>query len=243
MTKMNQKHYEIQVDLQKMTALKLLAGKDDIRYYLNGVCVEATVSETRLLATNGHMAGMVRNGGFEGQTNVMDDDGFVMFTVPNDVLDKINWKAGKLAPLATILVDSWEVPTPEGVGDEGPGIKQIQCVLRTVDGATYPFSALDGKFPDIRRVMPWGDRTEQGIGAQINPVYIAAFDKFAKLYTVRKTANLRLGYAGPNNVVQVLVMGAPDFIGCVMPIRDADDATPVAQWPAPGADVPATVAE
>jgi len=243
MTKMNQKHYEIQVDLQKMTALKLLAGKDDIRYYLNGVCVEATVSETRLLATTGYMAGMVRNGGFNLQTNVMADDGYVGFIVPNDVLDKINWKAGKLAPLATILVDSWEVPTSEGVGDEGPGIKKIQCVLRTVDGATYPFSALDGKFPDIRRVMPWGDRTEQGIGAHINPVYIAAFDKFAKLYTGKRDATLRLGYDGANNVVQVLVTGAPFFIGCIMPMRDVGDVDRMAPWPAPGADVSATVAE
>lgn len=231
MTKMNQKHYEIQVDLQKLTALKSLAGKADIRYYLNGIRVEATVSETRLMATNGHMAGMVRNGGFKGQPNVMADDGYVGFTVPNDVLDKINWKVGKLAPLASILVDSWEVP-----GNEGTGIKKIQCVLETVDGTRYPFSALDGQYPDIRRVMPWGDRTEQGQGAQISPVYIAAFDKFAKLYTGKRDATLRLGYAGANKVVQVLLSGEPDFIGCVMPLREAPVSLPTC-WPVPGANV------
>ena len=236
MTKTNEQRFEIQIDLQKLTALKLLAGKDDIRYYLNGVCVEATASETRMMSTNGHMAGMARIGGFEGQANVMGADGFITFVVPNDVIEKINWKAGKLAAMATVVIESWEVP-------HNPGaelVKQIQCVLQTVDGVRYPFSALDGKFPDIRRVMPWGDRTEQGIGAQINAVYLIAFDKFAKLYTGRKSTQFRLGYAGAEKVVQVLLDGDDtDFIGCIMPLRDFGNFTIPPQWPAPGADVAA----
>lgn len=230
--KTNPKHYEIKVNLQKLTALKLLAGDQDLRYYLNGVCVEATTSQTRLLATNGHMAGMASEGGYKDQGNVMAD-GFVTFVVPNEVIDKINWKPNKLAALGIIYVDTWQYPTGDSV--DAPLETSMLCVLETVDGSRYPFSALEGRYPDIRRVMPWALVEEQGQGAQLNTNYVARFQKFSKVYAGNKDGVVRLGYAGADKVVQVLIPNQPDFIGCIMPMKDSD-LTPPARWPAQGAD-------
>lgn len=45
---------------KQLAAVSLFAGKADVRYYLNGVNVEASPNETRLAATDGNSAAVAR---------------------------------------------------------------------------------------------------------------------------------------------------------------------------------------
>ncbi|KJK22217.1 hypothetical protein UB46_23000 [Burkholderiaceae bacterium 16] len=48
----------IQIDPRQLKAIALLAPKTDQRYWLNGVFVEATSTETRLVAMDGKRMGV-----------------------------------------------------------------------------------------------------------------------------------------------------------------------------------------
>jgi DNA polymerase III sliding clamp (beta) subunit (PCNA family) len=45
----------INLSLSQLRAALLIAAKQDVRYYLNGVYVECDSIRTRVVATNGHM--------------------------------------------------------------------------------------------------------------------------------------------------------------------------------------------
>jgi DNA polymerase-3 subunit beta len=222
----NPQTFTINIDLQKLSAMRLLAAKSDIRNYLNGVCIEATPSETRLLATNGYYGGMLRDAlptGCEGNTC----EGFQSLIIPVDVIDKIGWKPGKLAPFGMMTVDTWEA------GPIASPVMQTVCKLTTVDETSVSFAPLEGKYPDLRRVTPWAIRDTQGQGSVINADYLTLIQKFARALTGDRAAQVRTGYDGEHATVQILIQGAPDFIGCIMPMRDSNPSAP-AQWPAVG---------
>ena len=51
----------ITLSSDKLLAALLFAGDNDVRYYLNGVQVEATESQTRLHSTDGHTGSVQRS--------------------------------------------------------------------------------------------------------------------------------------------------------------------------------------
>lgn len=46
--------HKVNIDPRKLRAVALMAPKDEIRYYLNGVQIEITPDEVFYIATNGH---------------------------------------------------------------------------------------------------------------------------------------------------------------------------------------------
>lgn len=54
---------KVSVPANKVAAVALFSGKNDIRNYLNGVHIEVMNLETRIVATDGHTAGMYRHEG------------------------------------------------------------------------------------------------------------------------------------------------------------------------------------
>ena len=212
----------INIDLEKLTAMLLLAGKEDVRQYLNAVCIEATATETRMLASNGHMGGMLRNAGFKDNPNVY----FHTVSVPRAIIEAIGWKAKNGSNFAQLIVT-------QEVNEAGqPGASYM---IRTVSGATFTFEKEEVNYPDLRRVMPWDERDDQGKAAQLNHLYVAAMVKFAKAIGGEAPT---FRHDGAVSVVQVLTKGCTDFIGCIMPMRQSEVATP-ARWPAIGPDVEA----
>lgn len=70
-----------------LTALANLAGKKDIRYYLNGVLIEVNNEHIRCVATDGHVIGVFQqhnNGGDQGEP--------FSVIVPHDVIAKLDKK-------------------------------------------------------------------------------------------------------------------------------------------------------
>jgi len=141
----------IYAKLSALRALTVLAAKDDIRYYLNGVLIEYSPTITRIVATNGHVMGVYND--------TQENEGFGSFIIPRSALDLLK-PANKLDQVCI---------TREGTGSGS---------ISVIGGASVNFTPVDGKFPDYVRVIP--DKVT-GEVAQFNPDYIADFKKVYKL--------------------------------------------------------------
>lgn len=67
-----------------LKAMAILASKQDIRYYLNGVLVESTGAYTRLVATDGHLLGV-----FQISETAHEDKSFSII-IPNEIIAKLD---------------------------------------------------------------------------------------------------------------------------------------------------------
>ena len=112
-------------------AMLLFAAKKDIRYYLNGLAIESGNRGARLMATDGHRAGMYRvDGKFEHLPQAV--------IIPREVLE--NFRYGpKDPPQLDIAIEGTETPFKLRITD---GVISQEC------------ESIDGKFPDMRRVIP-----------------------------------------------------------------------------------------
>ena len=117
---------KIYTSLSALRAISALAARDDIRYYLNGVLIEASTHTTRLVGTNGHVMGIYDNIDQENEL-----DGRVSFILPESALALLKPAKNKLD----------QVVIENGT-------------LTVVGGASVNFTAVDGKYPDYARVIP-----------------------------------------------------------------------------------------
>jgi DNA polymerase-3 subunit beta len=183
-------------------ALLHLAGKGDIRGYLNGVHCEVTDRQTIMAATNGHVMGVYRHACPESDPNTCGAP--FTITIPRDALESIGAK-GYPALIVRARDDGrYEIHDPAA-------------------DTSRAFAALEGKFPDWRRVMP---RSAPTLGAedlpfaQFDPDYIAAFAKVAKaLQTGKGRPYVNIGHRGQKDSACVEISGHPEFFGVLMPLR------------------------
>jgi DNA polymerase-3 subunit beta len=70
--------------MNSLKAMSLLASKQDIRYYLNGVLVESNKSYTRMVATDGTLLGI-----YQISETAHDDQPFSII-VPNEIIAKLD---------------------------------------------------------------------------------------------------------------------------------------------------------
>lgn len=106
-------------------AVSLFSAREDIRYFLNGILVEATANTTRLIATDGHTMGIhqsLQSGNSEGRV-----------IIPIDVVDYM------------LLWSKVDIRYELTIADE--------CRVDSVGAATV-FKGVDGKFPDYKKVVP-----------------------------------------------------------------------------------------
>ena len=179
------------VSINALKGLDLLAGKSDIRYYLNGVNVEFSESCTRLVATNGHILGI------ENLTQNLVNTGAGSLIIPSDII-----KALKPVSKNADIVQ----------------IKQIDATHYEIDnyGVKTTFAGIEGKFPDYARVVS-GAKTS-GQAAQYNPDYLATFLKAAKLLTGAKTPEIEVMQNG-HSAALINIVGLDCFIGVIMPTK------------------------
>jgi DNA polymerase-3 subunit beta len=74
----------ILIPKNSLKAMSLLASKQDIRYYLNGVLVESTGAHTRLVATDGHLLGL-----YQIKETAHEDKAFSII-IPNEIIAKLD---------------------------------------------------------------------------------------------------------------------------------------------------------
>ena len=137
----------MQINLNKLRAVRKMIAKQDVRYYLNGVCI----GRGHLVATNGHYLIKAADPG-------ADLDGEII--VPNDALDVVikKLKAREFKALGEVELIQCGTLWEFRVG--GMLLKQ--------------FTPIVAKFPDWQRVMPPAGGAEEM--AQFNWSYLALFD-------------------------------------------------------------------
>nr|WP_249180058.1 DNA polymerase III subunit beta [Burkholderia dolosa] len=181
----------IHFTIAQLKAAQILAAQQDIRYYLNGVFIEATPFETRLVATDGHKAGVFR---YAVENDVLAG-ATVEVIIPHEAIDRL--KAAKSDMTAVVRLE----------------VEDRQCSL-CVDamGARIQFVAVDGRYPDYRRIFP---KTMSGVPGQYRADLLMDFAKAAKLLIKKSPAVMpRLTYNG--SCARVSFDDYDDFAGVVM---------------------------
>jgi DNA polymerase-3 subunit beta len=207
---------KITIQSETMRALLAVAAKQDIRYYLNGICVDARDNgDVVLVATNGHVLLAV-----PVAADDVADLAPGQYIIPRDTAEAVKpIKAGR-----TTLPLQLEITTPAPAPDpDRPDVTVKRAPTFTLAGATTAGAAvMDGQYPDWRRVMP---AKASGEPAQFQPDYVAAFGAVAKLLGSGIPVIHHNGNAG------ALVTGLGAALGVIMPMRtDAADHPGLPAW-------------
>ena len=184
-----------------LKAVSRFAAKSDIRYYLVGVLIEATTTETRLVATDGHTMLIHRT----PAENTHCWTGIVPLDTVQAILKHKSpyEKKGNHLP----------IELSECSGSEG----RIDYA-----GQTFIFRPVDGKFPDYRRVIP---KEITGEPACYQPEFLQRVQDAAADLGNGKTAGFGMGYNGNSGAVCHI---NDDCLAVIMPLRqDMMPAGPV----------------
>ena len=186
---------------KELKAIQRFAADKDVRFYLMGVCVTQDQRGTIVEATNGHMLGRLR-----------------LTSEP-------------CAP-ARVIIGSADVDKLKGTK------KTAEDWLHfTVDGqkievitpdATMTFTAMDGRFPDTDRVTPVVYDGTETTPAHFNPEYLMAFMDASADLTGKKQIP-RVIQRGENSAV-VLLPAVDEFVGVLMPVREAHMSADIPRW-------------
>ncbi len=197
--------FSLTIPADTLKALAIFAPESDVRYYLNGLCVDLTTAgRVHLVATGGHcmliVGGNADNTKPEGVT-LEGDAPAGRFIVPLDAFKAVK-PMGKHIPLALTI-------EPDKIGPDYGGTWSMRGKVTTTG------RLIEGKFPEWQRVVPRVPEKElQPIIGQFNLEYLGQFGKAASLLGCRHPA---LAHNGPDKSA-IVHMGASAF-GIIMPMR------------------------
>ena len=182
---------ELQITIEQIKALLVIAPKSDTRYYLNGALLEVRDDRAWLVATDG-MRLLAIN-----LTDGLRDARDGQYIIPRDLLAGVRVKKGGTLFLC---VDQYQ----------GENNGRARIFTGTSDMAA---PTVDGRYPDWRRVMP---AHVSGAPAHYDPAYIGDFGTVAELLGgARISARIH-----PNGTDAAPVeLGTADALGLLMPLR------------------------
>lgn len=195
----------IDIYLPALKATSRCMAKQDIRYYLNGVCVEADATQTILVATDGHRILATRR----KAENALDAP--VRFIMPGDIVRLFASQAGlRKSHLSTIPF------TKRG------GNKWSANLFRMLSSPTIEFAPIEGIFPDWRKVVP-DQIPAEGKPVQVNMLYLEDFALAAADlgHSPKNDQHIFALHDGEGERVFVRLDGhnETDFFGVVMGLR------------------------
>ena len=137
------------INQNALDALLLIAGKKDIRHYLNGIYVEFDATTTRVIGCDGHKLGIY-------QVASENNAGCGSIIIPRSTIENLPKKAGSLTFIK---------------GENN------QWRINAQNCAVF-FTPEDAKYPDFRRVVH-GLQTAgtSGAAAGFNLEYLNQFEK------------------------------------------------------------------
>lgn len=185
----------MKIPFKALKAISLFAPEDDVRYFLNGVLIDSTGTEVRLVATDGHCLALYR----------LQEEAPV---------------GRAILPIEDVK-DTLKVPKTIS-HKETPFEVEIQDTAVTVTHgngfAVQRFNPIEGKFPDYLRVLP---RTASGELAQFDPELLNRFAQADRVLGGLKRSDdphVYVHYNG-NGGALVECLHDKDFLGVVMPWR------------------------
>ena len=191
----------LKLDPHKLYVASLFAGKGDVRYYLNGVCIEKhPVEGAYLIGTNGHTLCALYD-----QTAIVEmDQQEIILPIESKIQTKL--KHAK-AETATFY---------------GSQLHVLQENSSTPD--IFVTSAIDGTFPNWRRVLPSEidvNNSQEKLGVY-NTDYLANFTLLSKV--LGKFPRVRLfNPANENGPLVGVLPDWPQSLIVIMPML-AEDA-------------------
>ena len=191
---------ELQLTIEQVKALLVIAPKSDDRYYLNGALLEVRDDRAWLVATDGHRMLVIRpTARIEG-----NDCREGQWIIPRDLLAGAKVKKGGFLFLS---VDQYQ-------GEKEP---YLHCArARIITGsAEIAAPTMDAKFPDWRRVVP-GPTKLIGECAHYDPAYVGDFGAVAE-YLSGKRTSARIHHNGSD--AAPVDLGTDEALGVLMPIR------------------------
>lgn len=195
---------KITIDHSVIKALLICAAKQDVRYYLKGVCVDARANgDVVLVTTDGH-----RLLAYPVAVDAIEALAPGQYIIPREALEAVKpCKAGRITLPITIEID-----TAKGLENK-------------ITGATSTVTPLiDGKFPDWRRVLP---KTVSGEPTQYNPEYVSGFGDICKLLGGKYGPHIN-----HNGSSAAPVTNLGPALGVIMPLRLDDDEIKFSALPA-----------
>jgi DNA polymerase-3 subunit beta len=186
------------IDIRALKAAAIAASTEQTRYYLNGVCIQHTPTGPVFVATDGHHLIAARH---DWQSDAPAP--FAPVIVPLELLKRIKI-VRKASDVATI--------TLTGEGGE-------RKVAIDYAGGTVAANAIDGAFPDWRRVIPQSE--PNGVACQFQAQYLDAFrDAMAILAGGKGDAQPNIAHNGDSPaLVDLGDAGAVQAFGVLMPYR------------------------
>lgn len=188
----------MKINIKKTTLLAALncAGVKDIRYYLNGVCLRVgsakSASAVHLCSTDGNIAFIASLG--LGEWEGEPPKGPFELIIPYDAVKAAIKSADKRVKELTLE------SLPDG-----------RYMLGNI-----VFTAVDGKFPDIRHVIP--EKIEPVTSpCQFNPDSLTRANDALRIYSGNKSA----AWIVRHNANGAATMQAEDAFCLVMPMRES----------------------
>lgn len=181
------------LNLRYLKAAATMVAKDETRYYLNGVAVQGVMNKgVFMVATDGHRLIALR------QTAELpfDVDPFEII-IPASIIDAIKLhKVNDFGELEHVEGRKWS--------------------LSYYNSPTITFEAIDGTFPDWRRVVP---KETNGEVAQYNPVLLASFSKAKKTLGLNSPDMVTVTHNGPGPALVTFGGESDNYFGVIMPFR------------------------
>jgi DNA polymerase-3 subunit beta len=185
------------IKASQLQAMSLLASKQDIRYYLNGVRVEFNSTTTRLIATDGHKLGLFN---YDSTLN----NGLGSLTIHNDFIASLP-KVTKAQN--DLLCTIWQDQNNPTLWHCVYGNNQTQ------------FVEIEGRYPDYSRVIQ--PIKTSGQPGQFNDEYLAQFKKCGLLLTWLKKQHFfpEIIHNGNSSAIIQLPTLLDQFVGVIMPLK------------------------
>jgi DNA polymerase-3 subunit beta len=188
---------KVSINLNVLKAVAVAVSKEETRYYLCGVHLEAATDGLTMVATDGHRMLVARQP--YGEHAAPED--FQSLIIPAGLIAKLKIKRNS---------DPWALLTIHGA--------KLTFEYR---GETFGGDAVDGSFPDYRRVVP---QELSGVVSHFNADYLAAFAEAGRvLFDTRDpiVSNPVIKHNGESPALAIWDKAeAPArMIGVIMPVR------------------------
>lgn len=193
--------FTINIPSRPLLALREIAAKKDVRYYLVGVSLEVGPEGAYLSASNGRVLGVAR-------LPECPPDVEAKIVIPRSMLDRL-----KPSPLDVILT------ARRDTADAG----RWRLELDTLDGCLSNLSAHEWA-PDWRRLTP---KAVSGVAGQFHQDELGVLIRASKALHGRSHPPLTIGHNGPDNAA-LIGFSCPDFFGVAMPMNEEMPAAPPA---------------
>lgn len=180
------------VTAKNLLAALRIAPVRDVRYYLNGVCIEATSQETRVIASDGHMLVVMR----EDQSQ--DCEASVRLVIPRDAIESLclTKKDAENAITLELTNGTWYIGA---------------------HGRRREFVPYDHQYVDYRKVIP---SKPSGEVAQFSmKVLNTMHDALALHLNLNKNRGVEFGIEHNGNGAAIVNGGSASFVGIMMPFR------------------------